>query len=163
MSKCSIALMHVLKADIHQYTTEGIQMKSILCALSLATLAPAVFGSTALAADPPNSGNDTDAMQPFALSCSTGSSSIFPGGYIANKTCNGRSVSGIGTVSSAANTNAINFGQVGASGGRYCTTTANSIRTFSGGYVANFSCSGYAISGTGSSATDTGVNALAGC
>lgn len=132
-------------------------MKSKLCAIGV--VMSLVFGSKAMAVDSKNT-NGSEMPRPQGASCSTGSSSIFPNGYVVTKTCNGQAVAGIGTVLMAADTNASSFGQVGAMGGRYCSITTSGIQIFPGGYLADFYCDGLTISGVGADATDTGINAL---
>jgi hypothetical protein len=92
--------------------------------------------------------------------CSTSPESFrtFPGGYVLNFSCSGYTISGVGSTATDGGTNALLFGQVEATGGRRCSASPQSIFSFQGGYLVNFSCSGYTISGVGSTATDAGIN-----
>ncbi len=97
----------------------------------------------------------------YSASCTTGTTAAFPGGFRADRSCNNRAVSGVASSVSDALNNAQLFGNLGAAGGRYCNLPINGMQSFPGGYVANFSCGVATLGGVGSTATDTGVNALA--
>ncbi|WP_149196258.1 hypothetical protein [Luteimonas suaedae] len=102
----------------------------------------------------------TEGFEAKAVSCTTGSWSAYPGGYIASKRCDGKNVAGVGTALTAAQANAVEFGEVGALGGRYCNYPAISPKA--GGYLVTFSCQpqlSREISGLGQTLTDAGINA----
>lgn len=95
-----------------------------------------------------------------AASCTTGSWTAVGGGFISSKQCDGRAVSGYGSQLAHAQANAVQFGDLGAATGTYCSLWPTQARGIGGGYMADFSCTRGAITGIGSTTTDAGTNAL---
>jgi hypothetical protein len=108
-------------------------------------------------------GVDARSVVPLTMNCSLYSSVLFAGGYLIEKSCGGtfRLVSGLGSTISDADSNAEEFGKIAESGGRRCHTDITYIKSFPGGYYADFSCSGGGtFTGIGTTATDTGISVL---
>lgn len=87
----------------------------------------------------------------------------FPGGTVANRTCNGKVVSGVGPSPANAQSNLSGF--VALIPGRYCAASYSPVSQFVGGFTSSWSCtdaygSGYYVGGLGSTATDLGANTL---
>lgn len=87
----------------------------------------------------------------------------FPGGTIANRTCNGFVISGVGSTPAAAQTNLSGF--IPLAPARYCKADSTPVNQYPGGFTSTWWCSnstgwGYYVGGMGSTATDLGTNTL---
>ncbi|MFD1296160.1 hypothetical protein ACFQ4Q_05875 [Lysobacter gummosus] len=98
-------------------------------------------------------------VESAAAACGTATSQLFDGGAIATRYCDGWPVNGLGTTLADASQNAGGFSAF-IPKGYSCLLNTGNIGKYPGGFRASFQCGGKIISGVGSTATDTGNNAL---